>query len=73
MNWAVKILSEQEYKTILGYLEEHKNVPVTAQMDIGRQLLLKNNQLNYIIGYIQCWNTLQKEKRQRKRNLRIIG
>lgn len=73
MNWAVKILSEQEYKTILGYLEEHKNVPVTAQMNIGRQLLLKNNQLNYIIGYIQCWNTLRKEKRQRKRNLRITG
>ena len=73
MNWAVKILSEQEYKTILGYLEEHKNVPVTAQMNIGRQLLLMNNRLNYIVGYIQCWNTLRKEKRQRKRNFRITG
>lgn len=73
MNCAAKTLSKKEHEVILCYLREHGMVQMTKKMNIVRKLLLTNSWLNYIIGYIQCWNTLRKEKRQRKRNFRITG
>ncbi len=67
MNQSVKVLSDEEYETIVAYLRQHKNIPVKMGLHIGRRLLLSDSKLKYIVGYIQCWDVIRREKRKSKK------
>lgn len=66
MNQAVKVLSDEEYEKIVAYLRQHKNIPVKMGLHIGRHLLLSDNKLKYIVGYIQCQHIKRRAKKKFK-------
>ena len=67
MNQAIKVLSDEEYEKIVAYLKHHKNIPVKMGLHIGRRLLLSDNKLKYIVGYIQCQDIIRRARGKAKR------